>query len=659
MASAGKTPPSLRIALLAGFVLFAAIGLRIVDDYGVSLDEPLKHNLAVQTAAYVLDGDQALLHNWIRSDGIVFELGLLAITRLLGLEDSRDVYLGFHMMSHLFFLLSGIACAVLSFRVTGSRVAACVAFLVFVLHPRLYAHSFFNYKDVPFLGFFMISLLSIQRAFHKDTLAAFVLCGACLALAFNVRIMAFVLVFAVVGMRGLDWWFAESRRERRHVLATVAAFLAVAAALAYATWPQMWTDPMAGLVAALRWMLKTFRVYALFEGGVVWMGDVPRWYVPKWFAMTTPLTTLLLGLAGTVAALSRLRKRPAEALRNTPVRFECLCLLATWGAVAFLVATEANVYHAWRPVYFLFAPFAVLAAFGTRAMLAMLRVRTVRAAAGVGAVAATASTAVAMAETHPYQNVYFNALVDRETPEHLGRRYDMDYWATSYREGIERLSERHAGAPVHLSSWTKWHVMATANILPAAVRERLVIGPEGVIDYYVTNHREYHTGINLARSTFAPVVYSRQVYGSTIMSVVALNVEMAGEEVAERYRRALQTAVSGTLVADGPVQVFLDDLQLHVVQQRCVRRVLAGRVDLRIQGQGRSAGDGPVARGGRGSGEWLRMEPDFGTNGALVDGTCWITTRLPWRPDRLRLRGYMLEGSELWRLDVALGRTGR
>lgn len=651
---AWKTPLSLRAALLASFVLFAVVGARIVDDYGVSLDEPLKHQLAVQTAAYVLDGDETLLHNWIRSDGIVFELGLLAMTRLLGLEDSRDVYLGFHMMSHLFFLLSGIACAILSFRVTGSRAAACVAFLVFVLHPRLYAHSFFNYKDVPFLGFFMISLLLVQRAFHKDTLLAFALCGACLSLAFNVRIMAFVLVLAVLGMRGLDCWFAESRAERRHVLATAGVFLATAAALAYATWPQLWADPVAGLVAALRWMLKTFRVYALFEGDVVWMGDVPRRYVPKWFAMTTPLPTLLLGLAGTIAALARLRERPGEALRNTPARFECLCLLATWGAVAALVAVEADVYHAWRPVYFLFAPFAVLAALGAQTTLAMFRARAARTAAAVAALTAASSSAVATAETHPYQNVYFNALLDRRTPERLGRQYDMDYWATSYREGMEHLLKRHPDANVHVSSWTKWHVMATANVLPDVDRERLIVGPDGVIDYYVTNHREYHTGVNVARSTFAPVVYSRRVYESTIMSVAALNVAAAGENVADEYRKALQAAVAGTLVAEEPVQIFVDDLQLHIVQPRCPRRMLAARIDLRIQPWS-SSGD-PAQSGGRASDEWSRMEPDFGTHGALIDGICWITTRLPWRPRRLRLRAYMVEGIELWRTDVVLGR---
>lgn len=643
--AATRTPPELLGLLAAGFVLFAAVGAWIVDDYGVNLDEVMKRNLAEQTVAYVLAGDRALFSNWIRSDGVVFELGQWVVARLLGLEDSRDVYLSYHMTSHLFFLFSGAICAVLSYRMTGSRATAVVAFLLFVLHPRLYAHSFFNAKDIPFLGLFMISLWSIHRAFRRDTLGAFALCGACVALAFNVRVMAFVLVLGALAMRGLDLCFAGSREARRHVLATVGVFLAVMVATIYATWPRLWAEPLSGMFEAIRWVLKTFRVLVVFDGEALSTGDVPRRYIPTWLGLTTPPFTLLLGLAGTAVALRRLAKRPREALRNTPVRFECLCLMASWGAVAALVVGGANLYNGWRPLYFLAAPFSVLAALGLAATLASFRRRAARLAVGGLAVAAAGSTAAAMADIHPYQNVYFNRLADRDTPERLRQQYDLDYWATSYREALEYMLRRHPSSKIHVHSFDDQALVSNRFALPSEDRRRIVVGTAGTADYYITNHREHSEG-GIAPNTFAPVVYSRKVYNSTIMSVAATNLAMVDEEIAERYWHGYEDMAMQTPVAEDQARFFLDGLQLGFAQERCARSALTGHMDLRLWS--RSMDDRSRRRD-------IRLRPPVGLHGVLLDGVCWVVVALPWRPARLDVR-LMLPHHDirLWRTEIRL-----
>ena len=626
--AADRTPADFWMLLLAGFAIFVVAGAWVVDDYGVVMDEVMKRNLAEQAAAYVLAGDGAMFTNWIRSDGVVFELGQWLLIRLLGLEDSRDVYLGYHMISHLFFLCAGVACAILSYRVTGSRAAACVAFLLFVLHPRLYAHSFVNTKDVPFLGLFMISLFLIHNAFRKDAMGAFALCGACVALAFNTRVMAFVLVLAVLGMRGLDMWFAAGRAERRRVLATAAVFLAVFAAVTYATWPRLWREPATGMFEAFRWVLKTFHVLVVFEGEALSSGDVPRRYIPTLIGLTTPPFTLLLGLAGTAAAVGRVARRPREALRNTPLRFECLCLMASWGAVTALVAGGANLYNGWRPLYFLVAPLSVLGALGLGSTLAALRRPAVRRAAGGLALAAAGSSAVAMAEIHPYQNVYFNLLADRETPEGLRQQYDLDYWATSYREALEHMLERHPSSTVHVHSFDDQALVSNRLVLAPEDRRRIVVGAQGMADYYITNHREHYSAAEVAPPMPAPMVYSRQVYNNTIMSVTATNVVMVDDDTGEQYRSLYENVMANRPIAEGRARFFLDDLQLNFAQERCPRSWLTGYVDLRLWPR---AWDGDAARR-------ARLRPPFGSHGVLLDGTCWAVIELPWRPARLQAR---------------------
>ena len=156
--------------------IFAAVGFAVLDDYGVSRDEPVQREIGHAQLDYVL-GDKLPLRGLHRFYGGAFEVPLVLVERLLGLKDSRDVYLGRHLAGHLFFLAGGFFCYLLAYRLFDNRLLAIFAMLLFLLHPRLYAHSFFNSKDMPFLSMFMIALYLVHRAFGRNTIAAFALCG--------------------------------------------------------------------------------------------------------------------------------------------------------------------------------------------------------------------------------------------------------------------------------------------------------------------------------------------------------------------------------------------------------------------------------------------------------------------------------------------------
>ena len=104
------------------------------------------------------------------------------------------------------------------------RWIARFALLIFLLHPRIYAHSFGNSKDLPFLAMFIIALYLLERAFRRDTIGGFVLLGIAVGLLTNLRIMGIMLFAAALGMRGLDLFYAGSWSQRRGVLRTAGDF---------------------------------------------------------------------------------------------------------------------------------------------------------------------------------------------------------------------------------------------------------------------------------------------------------------------------------------------------------------------------------------------------------------------------------------------------
>ncbi len=201
--------PFWALALMGG-VLFAGVGVAVLDDYGVGADEFAERRTARATLAYISGAapEIATKKSHERFYGMAFQLPVLLLEQALGLDDSRHILLLRHLLTHLVFVAGGVCCGGLVFRLYGRRLPALVALLLFLLHPRLYAHSFFNPKDIPFLVLVMVALALTHRACRKDTLGAFALCGLSVGLAINLRIFGWMLVPAVLALRAVDAFLA-------------------------------------------------------------------------------------------------------------------------------------------------------------------------------------------------------------------------------------------------------------------------------------------------------------------------------------------------------------------------------------------------------------------------------------------------------------------
>ena len=287
------------LALIA-CALFLLTGLAIVDDYGVSMDTGPQRDIVINTVNYVLHDDQTLLQTIDRFFGTAFEAPLLLLTeRVLGLEDPRHVHLARHVLTHLFFLLGGFCCYLLARRLSGDRLIALLVMLLFLLSPRLYAHSFFNSKDAVFASAFVMALLVASRAFDRDSLGAYRWCGAMTGLLVNLRIMGVVLFAAVLVFRAWAWFRAEGPAARRRAAATIGVFALWGGLVLLISLPYLWGDPVGRF--SEYWMVLADRPVLsleLFRGQVFSNAALPWDYVLRWFAISQPPVTLLLGLLG-------------------------------------------------------------------------------------------------------------------------------------------------------------------------------------------------------------------------------------------------------------------------------------------------------------------------------------------------------------------------
>jgi hypothetical protein len=186
---------------LPGLIMFLValvIGLLTYQDYGMSWDEPGQRAPGVLSYNYIFHGNMDLFLKANDNHGAGFELLLVFIEKGFKLTDTRDIYLMRHIVTHVFFLISMLGAYVLVYRLFKDRFLACLGFFMIAFMPRLYAHSFFNTKDMPFLAMFIITLAYCQYAFEKNKPMLFLILGLLCGYATSIRIMGMMLAGLII-----------------------------------------------------------------------------------------------------------------------------------------------------------------------------------------------------------------------------------------------------------------------------------------------------------------------------------------------------------------------------------------------------------------------------------------------------------------------------
>ena len=457
--------------------LFLLAGLNLAGDYGLDPDEPNQRETATSNLDYIL-GRVDRIESWNYHDrvyGVAFELPLLLIERALGLADYHYIHRLRATLIHLFFILGAFFFYRLAYRLFNNRLIALLALLIYLLHPRLYAHSFFNAKDLPFLTLFVLALYLLERAFRRNTPAAFLLLGIAVGLLVNIRVMGIMLFPAVIAMRGLDLFYAGGRAEGKQILLTAGLFILAAGLSLYAVTPYAWLNPLDYLRSSLDLTVNHPSVWPqLFQGQWYPSDQLPPHYNPTWFSITMPPLFLLLGGIGAAIVVARIGRRPPAVFRNTRRRFFLLLLAGFLLPPLAAALLSSNQYNDWRHLYFIYAPFCLLAA-GGLGWLAAALARQPRCRAGMYGLTGLGLALVLLQITqlHPTQQFYFNFLVDRATPEYLRSQYNLNLWELARRAALQQILEIHPDKTLWVRIPSKYQ-LDEFPLLPAADRQRLL-----------------------------------------------------------------------------------------------------------------------------------------------------------------------------------------
>lgn len=474
-----------------GFFLFAAalfVAMFTYDDYGLTWDEPIQRQTGIISYDYAFSGDTTLL-TWKDKDyGVAFELPLILLENAFNLEDSRDIFLMRHFVTHCFFLIGCYFLFLLIDHLYRNKLLATVGFFLLLLHPRIYAHSFFNTKDIPFLAMYIICFYYFVKAFDKRTLWSFVILGICAGLLINLRIMGILLLLGVLLILIVDIFRTIEKRKQ---LQLIIAFLISSLLILYITWPFLWNDPVNNFITAFTNMSK-FRWdgVVLFNGEFMASTALSWYYMPEWFSITTPIIYLLLGVFGIFLIIFQFIKKPLSFLPNSLERSNLLFLGYFLAPIIAVIVLHSVLYDGWRQMFFVYPPFVLICIYGLSKMKE-ISIKTYK-ISGILLVLGFSFTGWNMIKNAPFQNTYFNEVFLFSSDEFLRKNYEMDYWGASYKQSLEYILKVDSSPKIYISV-ENYPGTINLDILPPQDRKRFEIAPIENANYFITNYR-WHAG---------------------------------------------------------------------------------------------------------------------------------------------------------------------
>jgi hypothetical protein len=255
-----------------------------------------------------------------------------------------------------------------------------------------------------------------------------ILAGALLGMTMSIRLLG--------PLPGLIVILYLAFTLRRKSLPVITAYLLCAAVVMFLTWPYLWPNPIGHWMDSLVLMVNfPWPGHVLFNGQFHEAESLPISYLPKLLniQLTESLLILLyLGFAALV--LSLVRKR---------LKLD-LFLVTVIGALfplAALIVSRATMYDNFRQILFLLPPLILLAGLALESIFSVLKPAALRLALLIGL---AVPGVYGIVQLHPYQYVYYNSFIGGTGGAF--RKFELDYWCTSYREAALWLNDN---APQH------------------------------------------------------------------------------------------------------------------------------------------------------------------------------------------------------------------
>ena len=481
------------------FSFYLCLGVNIIGHYGMSWDEAVqrRHGLVALDniiETFELDWKKFAPDGYTKSYPskyypVMFSMACGGMERLFGVEeDFVNRYYLRHCCIFLVFWVSMIVFYGLLFRITKNTWLGLLGVLFIILHPRIFAHSFFNPKDIILLSFYIFGIYTLFSVLNKPSTANFLIHGIVCGLAINTRMPAVFLPAVTMLLLAAQYLLKPGHISLPKLSLGIFLFLLATGLTTFTFFPYLWENGPKRASEAFQTMANyPWGAENLFLGQYIPGNQLPWYYIPAWIGISTPITYLLLFLIGVLFLIRNLiiKYQQVGILALTSDQTAQLVFLSlVIGPYLAVAIFQSTLYNGWRHLYFIYPAMAAMMLFGFKSIINFFLSNKKVWFLSL-TVVVFIPTLINMVKIHPHQQVYFNKLAGKNRL----LRYDMDYWGVSYRQALMKISDENASKRVKVRC-ANYPCEDNFRYLPARYRENVeLVWQDSLADLYLSNFR--------------------------------------------------------------------------------------------------------------------------------------------------------------------------
>ena len=442
------------------FILFLALGLYIVKDYGISTDEPFQRttgyfwylNLiekfssnselinSIQTKFNGMYWSNEIYSGQYQQYGALFDLFSAFIEELLKIKDTKNAFLTKHILTFLIFFISSIFFYKIITDRFKSKLFAIIITIFYVSSPRIFADSFYNCKDIVFMCFCVFSLYFCFKSLNEYKIKNILYFSLFSALATDIRIMGILLftlffIFFMLNCLERKNFFFKNYKKLAVIFFSYPIFV-------YLFWPFLWEQPIQNFLISF----KSFSNYdwgssVFYLGSYIKANNLPWHYVIVWIISTTPIIFLIYFFIGFIKILYQLCNNFLNISEEDKIwttvneQKDFFIILFFIISIFSVIFFNSTLYSGWRHLYFIYPCLIYLLAVGLNYIFSIKIKRLNKNIILVVTFIFLIFNFYNVMKFHPYQNVYFNLLVEKKA----NKLFEIDYWGLGNREAINYL----------------------------------------------------------------------------------------------------------------------------------------------------------------------------------------------------------------------------
>jgi hypothetical protein len=363
---------------------------------------------------------------------------------VFNIQDRRDAFLFKHYLYFILFYLALICFYKICQIRFNNRFISMIGVLFIFLNPRIFANSFYDPKDIPFLCGLIFSFYFGLIFFKKPNLKNLIFFSIVSSL-----ITAGIYVFSIiVPILILCSMFIYSISNEQHILKKriftifltfILIFLITILLNPYfLNYPKNLFDLFIYLdffgenknTFSQKWQIPN-----LFFGKIVLAKDVPFYYNIFWILISTPIFYILLSLLGIFFYIISLIRNLKNNFYELKFYYDSIFLFMIIIPLFLSVLKKDTSYNSWRHLYFIYPYIVIFSLSGIVFIINYLKKYLLSSYFYSLVFLILIYNFYWIVKNHPFQYAYFNFLAGKN----LNQKFDIDYHGLSYKQNLEYI----------------------------------------------------------------------------------------------------------------------------------------------------------------------------------------------------------------------------